>query len=81
MRRVLESDFKIKDLGQIKNYFGMNINVQKDCVTLNQEQFIDNILKRFNMINCKTSDTPMEVKLKLEKAVNDNYIETYPINS
>lgn len=78
LRSVLESDFKIKDLGQIKNCLGMNVNVQKNFVTLDQEQFIDNILKRFSMSDCKTSDTPMEVNLKLEKAVNGNCSETYP---
>lgn len=78
LRSVLELDFKIKDMGQIKNCLGMNVNVKKNCVTLDQEKFIDSILKRFNMISCKTSDTPMEVNLKLEKAVNDNCGETYP---
>lgn len=78
LKGVLESDFKIKDMGQIKNCLGMNVNVKKDCVTLDQEQFIDNILKRFNMSNCKTSDTPMEVNLKLEKAVNNKTPETFP---
>lgn len=78
LRSVLESDFKIKDLGQIKNCLGMNVNVQKNCVTLYQEKFIDNILKRFNMINCKPSVTPMEVNLKLEKAVNNHCSEIYP---
>lgn len=78
MRSVLESDFKIKDLGEIKNCLGMNVNVKKDCVTLDQERFIDSILQRFNMIDCKPSDTPMEVNLKLKKAENDNCSETYP---
>lgn len=70
--------FKIKDLGQMKQCLGMNINVQKDCITVDQKQYIETILKRFNMSECAPCDTPMEVNLKLEKDVNNNPDKKYP---
>lgn len=67
LKVVLEKEYKIKDLGQIKQCLGMNVNVNKNCIKIDQEQFVNRILTRFNMSDCKTTDTPMETNLKLEK--------------
>ncbi|CAH2104034.1 unnamed protein product [Euphydryas editha] len=78
LKIVLESEYKIKDLGRIKQCLGMNVNVSKNCITLDQEKFIDNVLARFNMTNCNTSDTPMETNLKLEKSIDNQCDEKFP---
>lgn len=74
----LVEKFRIKDLGQLKQCLGMNINVYKDSITVDQKQYIDIILKRFNMSDCSSCDTPMEINLKLEKDMNNNSNKNYP---
>lgn len=74
----LVAKFKIKDLGQIKQCLGMHVNVYKDSITVDQKQFIETILKKFNMLDCSHSDTPMEINLKLEKDVNNKFAKNYP---
>lgn len=74
----LVAKFRIKDLGVIKQCLGMHINVHRDCITVDQEQFIDSILKKFNMSDCSGSDTPMEVNLKLQKGVISKVVQKYP---
>ena len=50
----------------------MSVNVDRDkkTVTLNQRQYIEQILKRFNMFDCKPVSTPLEAGIKLEKVDN-----------
>ena len=68
MKESLSSKFKLKDLGQIKNCLGMNVGVDKvnGTVTLNQENYVDQLLNRFDMVDCKVADTPLENKLNVK---------------
>ncbi|KAI8424616.1 hypothetical protein MSG28_003049 [Choristoneura fumiferana] len=70
IKQELSSQFKLKDLGQVKQCLGMNVNIDKqnNVITLDQESYIDQLLHRFNMTESKVAETPMEEKLNLEKA-------------
>lgn len=70
IKQVLSSQFKLKDLGQVKQCLGMNVNIDKqnNVITLDQESYIDQLLHKFNMTESKVAETPMEEKLNLEKA-------------
>lgn len=67
---VLSSKFKIKNLGQVQQCLGMRVTVDKklNVVTLDQEKYIDQLLDKFNMSNCKVASTPMECKLEMDKS-------------
>lgn len=69
LRETLSTQFKIKDLGQIKQCLGITVNTDKEnnVITLSQEKYIDQLLCKFNMSECKTVDTPMEVNLNCVK--------------
>lgn len=60
LKECLSSEFKIKDLGQVKQFLGMTICKKKDCLMLSQENYVNQVLKRFNMLDCKSVTTPME---------------------
>lgn len=60
------SYFKIKDLGEAKQILGVRISQEKGQIKLDQEGYIDQILKRFDMSNSNSVATPMEVNLGLE---------------
>ena len=68
----LKKLFKLKDLGLIKDYLGINIeyNLDKGYMKLYQESYIEKVLARFNMTDCKPKDTPMDSKVKLEPNPN-----------
>lgn len=67
---ALSEKFKIKNLGQVKQYLGMRININKNSnvITIDQEHYIEQLLSKFNMSDCNTAGTPIECKLNLEKA-------------
>lgn len=67
---VLNQKFKIKNLGQVKQYLGMRINVDKksNSITIDQKHYIEQLLKKFEMSDCNTAETPIECKLNVEKS-------------
>lgn len=74
IKRELSSEFKIKDLGSVTQCLGMRVQVdkQKGIVTLDQEQYIEKLCKKFNVQNCKATYTPIEPKLNLNKSEHCN---------
>jgi hypothetical protein len=68
VKEKLSSKFKIKDLGEAKQCLGMRINIDKvnQEITLDQENYIDQLLRKFDMLECKPAKTPIESKLNLE---------------
>lgn len=64
----LSAKFKLKDLGQVRKCLGMRVEICKNMLTIDQEEFIDSLLVKFGLENCnETSKTPMEINLKLDK--------------
>uniref|UniRef100_A0A146LH62 Retrovirus-related Pol polyprotein from transposon TNT 1-94 n=3 Tax=Lygus hesperus TaxID=30085 RepID=A0A146LH62_LYGHE len=62
---TLERFFKIKDLGEARSCLGMRIRRSEDgTLFLDQAQYIDAVLQRFHMSECKPVATPLETKLK-----------------
>ncbi len=62
---------KAKDLGFPEYIIGMHIEQDKDGnITLNQKLYIETLLRRFNMMNCKTSETPADTNVKLHKGLS-----------
>jgi Reverse transcriptase (RNA-dependent DNA polymerase)/gag-polypeptide of LTR copia-type/GAG-pre-integrase domain len=68
-KEALNSLFDMTDLGEL--HWILNMEVTRDrpkrTITLSQAQYIEDILERHGMADCKPAATPMEVNLKLEK--------------
>jgi hypothetical protein len=64
-KKRLASEFEMKDLGLMHYFLGLDVWQSPERIFLNQEKYTVEILKRFNMLECKPMNTPMEAKLKL----------------
>lgn len=72
LMRFLDESFRIKDLGPAQKCIGININQFEDKIEIDQCQYIEEILKRFNMDRCKPVATPSDYNNKLTmRWVND----------
>lgn len=73
LKKRLNSEFMIKDLGTVKSILGTRIRKEKNVIKLNQNNYIQNHLIIFNMLDCKAASISAEVGLKIEKSnvVND----------
>jgi hypothetical protein len=58
-------EFEMKDLGLMHYFLGLEVWQSPERIFLNQGKYAVEILKRFDMLECKSMNTPMEAKLKL----------------
>jgi len=69
LKRKLANSFAMKDWGAAKQILGMIITRdRKNCkFTLSQSEYIEKVLKRFNMKNVKPVSIPLASHFKLSK--------------
>eukprot|EP00253_Pinus_taeda_P004050 PITA_04050 len=69
LKRKLANSFAMKDLGAAKQILGMRKTTDRKNrkLTLSQNEYIQKVLKRFNMHNAKPVSTPFASHFKLSK--------------
>ena len=69
LKRKLANSFAMKDLGAAKQILGMRITRDRKNrkLTLSQNEYIQKVLKRFNMHNAKPVSTPFASHFKRSK--------------
>ncbi|MCO5561890.1 hypothetical protein L7F22_015515 [Adiantum nelumboides] len=61
----LNASFEILDLGHLHHYLGLQLKQSDGGIALCQTKYIETLLLRFNLKDCKPMATPMEIGLKL----------------
>ncbi len=59
---ALSSQFKMKDLGEVKSIIGIQVERDKEETRIHQINYIRDVLKKFGMSDCKGVDTPLPTK-------------------
>lgn len=78
VKEMLSVRFKMKDLGRLKYFLGIDFIQSDESVTMSQETYVNKILKRFNMQNCKPRETPCDQKLSYtEDAIKMSDVKMY----
>jgi hypothetical protein len=74
-KKKLAAEFEMKDLGLMHYFLGLKIWQSPEKIFLNQGMYAVAILKRFDMLECKSMNTPMETKLKLLIDISSELID------
>jgi hypothetical protein len=64
-KKKLGVEFEMKYLGLMHYFLGLEVWQSPERIFLNQGKYTVEILKRFDMLECNSMNTPMEMKLKL----------------
>jgi hypothetical protein len=64
-KKKLAAEFELKYLGLMYYFLGLEVWQSPKKIFFNQGKYAVEILKRFDMLECKSMNTPMETKLKL----------------
>lgn len=75
LKRSLTNEFEMKDLGEVSNFMGLRIKIdrQKQELSIDQSNYCLSILERFEMMDCNPRLIPMESHLKLSRSNDVNY--------
>lgn len=65
LRTYLHTTFRMKDIGDANSCIGIKIEKQANYIELHQCDYVQYILERFGMTECKPIKTPTEINLKL----------------
>ena len=68
VKKMLMSEFKMKDLGKLNHFIGIDFHITQGCVKMNQNKYIGRVVERFNMLNYKPGATPCELKMDLSNS-------------
>lgn len=70
VKDMLTVKFKMKDLGQLRYFLGIDFEHTNTCVKMSQSKYVEKLLVRFNMQDCKPRTTPCEQKLNYSVDAN-----------
>lgn len=63
LKQKLSQNFEMHDMGDLRQFLGINVRKTNDGIYLNQRKYLLNVLERFGMSDCKESKTPMEANI------------------
>ncbi|CAK1597413.1 unnamed protein product [Parnassius mnemosyne] len=84
VKNKLSNKFEMKDMGKISDCLGIQFSRDnEDRVYMEQSVYIERLLERFGMCECKPALTPIDVNVKLMKpeSVNESVMKQYPCQS
>lgn len=58
-KKELAEEFDMKDLGEVSWLLGVEVTRFRDQFQLSQHKYVNDVLERFGMINCRPIATPM----------------------
>eukprot|EP00253_Pinus_taeda_P006859 PITA_06859 len=64
---VTKEEFEITDMGLLRYFLGIEVEQSENGIFISQVKYVNEVLKRFNMQDCKTAITPTVMGLKLNK--------------
>lgn len=73
IKKLLSKQFEMTDIGPVGTFLGMHIeqNTKTGTINMSQHRYLKNVLRKFNMVDCKPASTPIEKGLQLKKNDSD----------
>jgi hypothetical protein len=65
-KAALMRKYRMKDLGPVRQFLGLEISRNGDAITLGQQAYIDTILLRFKMTTAYGVQTPLDPNVRLD---------------
>ncbi|RVX13445.1 Retrovirus-related Pol polyprotein from transposon RE1 [Vitis vinifera] len=66
LKKVLATEFEVKDLGQMQYFLGMEVVRSRKGISISQRKYVLDLLTEIGMLGCKLSDTPIKARKRME---------------
>jgi hypothetical protein len=75
LKSKLEAKYEMMDLEELNYCLGVEFARDRAVrtITMNQAKYVEEVLKRFGMEDCKPIGTPLDTKVKFVKLSNEEY--------
>lgn len=70
-KQFLSTQFRMKDLGELRYFIGIKVDRTKEGFFLSQKKYLTDVLKQYNMTHCKPLKVPMSPHVKLTADLGD----------
>ncbi|XP_028196700.1 uncharacterized protein LOC114381653 [Glycine soja] len=74
-KKAMMQEYEMTDLGLMRYFLGMQVKQRPGQIFISQEKYADDLLKKFNMQDCKPLATPMAMNEKLSKDDGQNKVD------
>ncbi|XP_028215213.1 uncharacterized protein LOC114397350 [Glycine soja] len=74
-KKAMMQEYEMTDLGLMRYFLGMQVKQRLGQIFISKEKYADDLLKKFNMQDCKPLATPMAMKEKLSKDDEQNKVD------
>ena len=73
IKQELLRKFQVRNMGALHYFLGIRIIQDENAgsIWIGQQKYTENILRKFGMVDCKATWTPVDVSTKLVKAVDN----------
>eukprot|EP00253_Pinus_taeda_P009922 PITA_09922 len=66
-KAVMKEEFEMTDMGLLRYFLGIEVDQNENGIFISQARYVNEVLGRFNMQECKAAITPTVMGLKLSK--------------
>lgn len=83
IKELLKQQYQMSDLGPAQQFLGLQIqrNRSTHTITLHQQQYIRQVLERFNYLDCFPKQTPLAVGCNLQPSCSSNALPVSNIST
>ncbi|GAC1660287.1 MAG: hypothetical protein PVS3B3_30240 [Ktedonobacteraceae bacterium] len=69
LKGELSKSYEMTDCGEIHHFLGIKVNRDRNrcTISIDQEHFVNQVLMRFDMMDCKPVSTPLDPSMRLEQ--------------
>eukprot|EP00253_Pinus_taeda_P006096 PITA_06096 len=67
---VMKEEFEMTDMGFLRYFLGIEVDQNEKRIFISQARYVNQVLSRFNMQECKAAITPIVMGLKLSREDN-----------
>ena len=77
VKAMLKEEYEMTNLGELHYCLGVEFKRDRAAwtITMSQHKYLEEILKRFNMEECKAIGTPLDTHVKLAKLTDEEFEE------
>ncbi|PNY05239.1 retrotransposon-related protein [Trifolium pratense] len=73
--KIMQEEFEMSMMGELKFFLGIQINQSKEGIYIHQTKYTKELLKKFNMEDCKPMNTPMHPTSSLCKSEEEGKVD------